>query len=166
MFVGFVGPVKANQIPGKQQQHCLRLILPSPATERPSAVADVAEETCFLCSESVAGDECRELPCRAVAHVECLQDWWKRSRVRSAASGRSAKCGSTVRLLQMCPETFRPLGGRPEDHGIKVSKGGLICIWIRTARFPIVEKAQQWSTVALIRGNTHNKMVDAFNLFG
>ena len=53
-----------------------------------------------------------------------------------------------------------------EDHGIKVSKGGLICIWIRTARFPIVEKAQQWSTVALIRGNTHNKMVDAFNLFG
>eukprot|EP00438_Fugacium_kawagutii_P017814 Skav213079 [mRNA] locus=scaffold3042:202556:204762:- [translate_table: standard] len=86
-------------------------------------------EKCFLCSEEVAGQSCRELRCncRVVAHVDCLESWWEQTAPsrpeREVKSGvlqlECPKCGRSQRI----PRKF-------EDWGLQVIKGKKETEWI------------------------------------
>ena len=106
-----------KQIPGKTTTAL-------PAADTPIACDRKTLSCCRRCWGDVLpllGECCWRRVSRAALQSSCSCGMLARlvEAVPCAERGKCAKrakCNSTVRLLQMCPETFRPLSGRPRNQ--------------------------------------------------
>eukprot|EP00438_Fugacium_kawagutii_P005004 Skav230043 [mRNA] locus=scaffold465:250612:250953:+ [translate_table: standard] len=95
----------------------------APVAKAPAAAGPPVEEICILCDDPIAGDQCREVQCKCVAHLACLQHWWEQSAPsRPAQEVKSGilqlecpKCGHALRIPRLENWGMKLLVGRKEE---------------------------------------------------
>lgn len=97
---------------------------PPVAPAKPPDPGPPVEEICILCDDPIAcGDQCKEVQCKCVAHVPCLQHWWEQSApARPAQEVKSGilqlecpKCGKTLRIPRLENWGMKLLVGKTEQ---------------------------------------------------